>query len=193
MSIINELRKLGRQRNGLQSLDEYYRQIDAEKNDRGAAILAVTFLEKALEYAISRCFPKRLTQNNYRDLFDNEHAPLGTFYAKILIADSLGIFGKQTLENLNLIKHIRNTFAHAVLPIDFGTKQIVDACTSLVLPKSPSTYRDKPNISTPREKFITICEDTSIALIAYSIKKIKIPAKELEPDDLMDLPVTPLP
>ncbi len=134
-----------------------------------------------------------MTNEKYSSLFSDESAPLGTLHAKILIADTLGILGKQTFQNLNLIKHIRNTFAHAVLPIDFLTKQIADACNALVLSDTPNTFRGDPRTSTPLERFVTICEDTSMDLIAYAIKNIKIPAKNLEPNTLVPFPIAALP
>jgi hypothetical protein len=98
-----------------------YQQIDAEKNDRGAAILTSTLVENWQNIRFAQQADK---------VFEN-NGPLSTFDAKILIADCLGMFGPDTRNNLNLIKEIRNTFAHARVPITFSSPEIQDACEAL--------------------------------------------------------------
>jgi hypothetical protein len=166
MSIASDLRKLALKRGTLEYLEEYYAQIDAEQNDRGAAILACTFLENALEIAISR----RLSGSGkiFDRLFLNE-GPLGTFDAKILIADALDIYGTLTRQNIITIKHVRNAFAHCSIPIDFSTKEIAVACDSFALPSpNPQRYRDSLPFDTARSKYTTICEVTATAFINYA-------------------------
>src|ERR1700733_9815244 len=46
------------------------------------------------------------------------------FSRKIASARALKIIGPITNENLTIIRHVRNAFAHAKLPIDFQTSQI---------------------------------------------------------------------
>jgi hypothetical protein len=149
-------------------------------------------LEKALESAIIRRLPQ-VTSENFKRLFDDERAPIGTVDAKILIADSLGILGKETLGNLDLIKHIRNTFAHAVLPIDFSTKQISDTCDALVVTEKPETFRREIKLATSREKYTTICEVTAFALVLYALNDIQVKADVLAPETLVPMPLAPLP
>lgn len=166
MSVSSDLRKLRLRRGGLAVLEEYYAQIDAEKNDRGAAILAATFLENALEYAVSR----RLSGSHrvYEHIFLND-GPLGMLHAKILVADALDIFGPRTRENLDAIKQVRNTFAHCSLPIDFNTVEIANACNTLTLPShDPQRYRKELSFETPREKFTTCCEVIATSLHNYA-------------------------
>ncbi len=187
-SINKALRKLRLQRISMQYMDDFYKQINAEKNDRGAAILAATFLEGALEYAVSRALPNSAA--NYSKLFESE-GPLNSFDSKFLLADSLGILGPLTKKNLEIIKHVRNTFAHTAIPIDFSTKEIADACIVLELLPNPKPMRVIPRLKfdTPRQKFTGVCEIIAVALIEYASKCVRVRADIIQPDLLV--PVRP--
>ena len=174
MSISSDLRKLRLQRAGSDYLGEYYDQIDSEKNDRGAAILAATFLENSLEFAVSRRLPNaaRLLSK----IFEND-GPLSSFDAKITIADALNIYGGVTSHNLNMIKHVRNTFAHASIPISFQTDEVSAACETLKLPSdNPQRYREALPFRTPREKYTTICEVTGVEFRNYAARCVNMRA-----------------
>ena len=166
MSINSDLRKLRMKRAGTAYLSEYFKQIDARTNDRGAAILAATFLENGMEYAVSRRLPG--SPKMFSELYDN-NGLLSSFDAKISISEALEIYGPITKLNIHTVKHVRNTFAHASVPIDFQTPEIAAACNTLQLPsQDPQRYRKVLLFSTPREKFTTICEVTGTALFNYA-------------------------
>jgi hypothetical protein len=190
MSVSSALRELGLRRTGLQHMDEFHRQIDAENNDRGAAILAATFLEGALEYAINRRTTKATA--NLTNLFDN-NGPPDHFAAKLLIADKLGILGPIARKNLEAIKHIRNTFAHTAIHINFSTKEIADACKVLVLPPGARTLRHSIPFSTPRYKYISTCEIAAVALIDYGSRCLRYRSDGLKPSSMVPVMPAPLP
>jgi hypothetical protein len=113
MGVKAVLKALSALTNGeLQSEDfaELERQANAEKNHRGGAILIATNLENALEHAIER----RLETGPERrkELF-GINAPISRFANKIIIAQALKIIGPETRQNLDIIRGIRNAFAHA--------------------------------------------------------------------------------
>jgi len=122
---LNALRKLARTEAEMQHFGDFNEQIRSEKNDRGAAILAATNVEIALRYALVR----RLTvKEDQHGLFFGSGSPLSTFDQKIRIAYALEIFGQKTKINLDLVREIRNAFAHAHIPITFETDQVKDVC-----------------------------------------------------------------
>jgi hypothetical protein len=189
MSIASDLRKLRMRRAGLQYLDDYYNQIDAEQNDRGAAILACTFVENALETAVSRRFPG--VAKVFSRLFE-DGGPLEAFDAKLLLAQALEIYGNLTASNMNVIKHVRNTFAHSSIPILFSATEVAAACNTLtLLSPNPQRYREALPFSSPREKFTTTCEVTGTALLNYAAGCVRVRA-DLVPSNRM-IPVTPEP
>jgi DNA-binding MltR family transcriptional regulator len=120
------------------SLERYFELNDAlfhfsklfdydEKNDRAIVIVGATFLDTILEH-ILRAF-----------LIDNEKEvnkllqcdqPLGTFSGKITMAYCLGLIYKPVQEDLNLVRKIRNEFAHN-LYASFEDEKIKAWCLSL--------------------------------------------------------------
>jgi hypothetical protein len=92
---------------------DFIKETNAEKNDRGAAILLATNVENALQGALTRMFR---TRSNTRKLF-GVNSPLGAFSNKFEVGYALGIFGDQTKSNLDIIRTVRNAFAHAKIPL----------------------------------------------------------------------------
>jgi DNA-binding MltR family transcriptional regulator len=59
-----------------------------------------------------------------------EEAPL-TFDLKIRLAFALGVFGPDSRDDITLIRHIRNAFAHTKSYIDFSDNDIIALCAEL--------------------------------------------------------------
>ena len=101
----------------------------------GAYVLVVgSAIEQALQTAIESHFVvgKEAAQSIFDD---NGNGPLSTFAAKIRMGYVLGIYEKIIKEELDLIRHIRNAFAHARELTDFSTPDIIEACGELFVPK----------------------------------------------------------
>lgn len=114
---------------------EYQAQVDAEKNDRGAVLLIGANLENILESTIEKfLFPDRASK-----LFGPDK-PLGSFRNKILIAHALNIFGDDTFRNFEIVRGIRNAFAHAKIPISFTTPEVRNACDLIDVGLLAETY-----------------------------------------------------
>jgi hypothetical protein len=129
-SIKKRLRRLTGQELTSKQYKSFMDETHSETNHRGAAILIAVNLELALDYALSGYFvPSRMSK-----LFGVER-PLSGFWNKILVAYALNVFGDEVYHNLDLIRNIRNSFAHAHVPISFDTKEIADACAALKMPK----------------------------------------------------------
>lgn len=100
------------------------------ESDRVAAILSATMLEDALKEAISQFMRPSLSDKDYSSAFDGMGF-LSSFSAKITAGYVFGLYGCHTRSDLNIIKDIRNAFAHASIPIDFNTDSIRNACAQL--------------------------------------------------------------
>src|ERR1700747_724469 len=131
MSVKSKLTDLTLRHPDQADIDEINRQIDSEENDRGAAILAGTLVENALAYVISRREPS--FTKRHKKLFQH-NGIFSTFDARIILAEAMNIFGAVTNHNLDLIKHVRNVFAHASVPVKFSTPEINAACLALNAP-----------------------------------------------------------
>jgi len=177
MSILKALRALSRREADADDTSEFIRQINLGSNDRGAALLQATHADMALTKAIYRVLS---VSDDMRDRVDGSGGPLETFSQRITMGRVLGIYGEDTEYNLNLIRQIRNTFAHAHTPITFMTKEIADAITLFrdvpILP--PYTMgSDKAQAPTePRAKFNFFCVRTTHNLIiAAAHAKRRVP------------------
>jgi hypothetical protein len=126
-SINAKLRDLRLRRPSREDLEEINYQTAAEDNDRGAALLITALVEGTLATAIIR----HLRINSHLGaLFDN-NGPLSTLEARDVFAFALGIIGVETHHNLGIVRHVRNTFAHASAPVTFATPEIAEACEAL--------------------------------------------------------------
>jgi len=129
---LEALANLSRQEPTPEYLQAFHEEVNAERFDRGAAILLACNVEICLRYAIER----NLTVNGdpYKILF-RTGAPLNSFEAKIRVGYAMGIFLDQTKNNLSCIKVIRNAFAHSMIPLRFDTPEVDAACDEMQMPE----------------------------------------------------------
>lgn len=102
--------------------------------DRVVAIVCGALLERALENGIATRL-RVLKRNRYKEIFDTGGVLIG-FQAKIRMAYALNLFGEATYAELNLIREIRNVFAHAAHGVRFSTPRIARHCSKLKLPQA---------------------------------------------------------
>ena len=100
----------------------------------GAAILDLQ-LERSLKKAM-KPLPKKL----YARLFEG-FGPLSSFASKIIMARALGVITVDHYIELEKIRDIRNTFAHASKILDFTSKEIGPKFLNL---KKPMTSKTNP-------------------------------------------------
>lgn len=131
-------------------------------DDRSFAIIRAANVENALEIAISRKIT--IHKGERRSLFRSD-GPLGSFSNKITMGYALEIFGEITKQNLDVIRHVRNVFAHTKKHIDFNTKEIVDLCEFL---KFPPILKENPDFG-PEEEKPQLKPSTHAARNAYHI------------------------
>jgi len=97
-----------------------------ELSDRAAGIVATTMLENALDsvlhHAIREDDPGLL-----KELF-TDGGPLGTLSSKIKLLYALGLVTKDGRHDLDLIRKIRNDFAHKLTGSTFQSDTIKGRC-----------------------------------------------------------------
>jgi hypothetical protein len=135
-------------------------------SDRACGILQASWVELMVE----RTIRGRLRAEGASDIFD-ANGPLGTFSNKIMMAYSLGLFGRQTRHDLGLIRNMRNGFAHCQRPLRFQAPEIKGVCDNLALPdidqvravplflydrevEGGGQWHDKDH---PRERYVICC------------------------------------
>lgn len=146
--------------------------------DRAFAIVGGTLLERGLEAAVLRKFVD-LKKSDYRALFEGT-APLSSFSAKIKIAHALGVLNDGCKKDLEVIKDIRNAFAHSIAEIDFATPDIAKFCKRIRFPKQLQSIEGFDGlgfeIETPKGVF-------HMAVMLYSALLLSKPSQPCSPSD----------
>jgi hypothetical protein len=101
-------------------------------SDRGAATTMASLTDLAMNGILIYGLGIK-EQSAIKALFIGDKAPLSTFEAKCEVASSIGLIGENTINNLEVIRHIRNTFAHAIANISFEEPEMERACNRLRL------------------------------------------------------------
>jgi hypothetical protein len=99
-----------------------------KESDRGAVLIAGTMLDDRLK-EILKSFLADFKSSV--DLLEGFNAPLGTFSSRIAACFSLGLIQKNEFEELNIIRKIRNEFAHTWNDTSFEKGTIKDLCSKL--------------------------------------------------------------
>jgi hypothetical protein len=143
----------------------------SDSNDRAVAITAAAILETTLEMAI-RFRLARIKARNLDEIFIGD-SPLSTFSAKIKIADCLQLIGPKTRADFDVIKEIRNAFAHSRIILQFSTNQVAAVCSRLTLHQADSFLDqirniEHSNLIIQRIRFLTACSYYSVMLDVLS-------------------------
>jgi len=101
-----------------------------DESDRGCALVATAWIDDTLtELVRSRFVDDRAAAD---EVLDGD-APLSTFSAKIKLLYCMGVISKEVRRDLDIIRAIRNLFAHDRGRLGFDTPTIKDRCKSLSL------------------------------------------------------------
>jgi DNA-binding MltR family transcriptional regulator len=99
-------------------LSKVYEALSAE-SDRGCVIFGSALISEALEELLKSFFRQAPQDSRFiRSLFDG-YAPLSTFSARIQIAYAIGLVPRALRERIELIRKLRNEFAHESGPLSF--------------------------------------------------------------------------
>ena len=83
--------------------------------------------------------------------------------AKINSSYEMRIFGKKTKHDLELIKLLRNGFAHSMVPIKFTDDAVAPICTGLSIINTSAKseplniMNDDLDENDPRTRFVIVC------------------------------------
>jgi len=181
-SSLATLRKLARRRYPTDiELKEFFDYLTTAE-DRAFAIIAATALEDAIELAIRN----KMIRHELRDLFGSDK-PLGSFNAKVHMAFALGIIGPKSCDDLEVIRLVRNAFAHNGQKIDFNTPAVALACERLTMPErceaTGNDIHSLEKITEARERYRVSATLYQMSLIRRSRVRL---AKDIPPPPPLD-------
>jgi hypothetical protein len=141
-----------------------------KQSDRGAAIIAGSVLEQILEAAIkARLRP--LLGGQQKALF-GRMAPLSTFSAKIELGFVIGLYSEAAYTNLNMIREVRNKFAHEFDALSFDHPLVAKIILNPDRPRLlKSTAAEKP-----KGQFMGAFGVLGSLLLAMKFQNIQLPS-----------------
>src|ERR1700730_6663198 len=80
-----------------------------KETERGAALAAAAFLDALLERVLAAFL---IPNNSGINLTNGFNAPLGTFSARIAACHAMGLISEREFKEYELIRKVRNEFAH---------------------------------------------------------------------------------
>lgn len=133
-----------------------------EGSDRVAAIMGAAFAENNLVKAIEASLPEPPEKSSFAALFYDEGSPFGTFRRRIVAARALNLVSAQMAADMDIVRDVRNQFAHALLKLDFENEHITR--TMEAMSEYSFTLRER-NVSAMRLKWEKACWAISVHLL----------------------------
>jgi hypothetical protein len=158
------LRSFSKQMASADELEELVSWID-KADARASALVLAAWLDGLLERAIRMNFVD-MGEEKFNALFRDDSAPLQSFSSKIKMAHALGIFDDNLKRQVDILRKIRNFFAHAIKTVDFEAPIVAQECLKLDLQKvTHGNY--EPENDTSKEKFISMALFIGLHLYEY--------------------------
>lgn len=132
-------------------------EVVSKESDRGAVLVYASMLDELLRRSIQ----VRLVQHkDTPKLTDGFNAPLGSFGARTLAALALGVISDDEYEELQLIRKIRNDFAHS-MTMSFKEPSVIGRCKLLKL----AIRNGEDDMENARRSFITSASALSLRFV----------------------------
>jgi len=100
------------------------------ETDRAAVVLTASLFDNAIGNLLKKFLLP--CSGDQDELFDVPNSPLGSFHSKIQTALRLGLISQRFARDLNLIRKIRNEFAHNVSHVNLDEGRVKDYLTTLL-------------------------------------------------------------
>ena len=158
----------------------------SQESDRGCALVLAANLDNRLRTLLESFFVE-LSTKKLNAVFEGNGC-LATFSSRIKLSYALGLLGEDERHDLDIIRDIRNNFAHDESTITFTSKAVSDRCKSLRLYREMVTDHSGFEISrnSSRTKFqivsVSLCLSLSDrATLTGDAKRIVPPSNSILP------------
>ncbi len=109
-----------------------FHQMLLEESDRGCVLVGASILNEDLEILLRKKFSseKKVVKDSVNSLFF-VMGPLASFWSKIQLSNALMLLPDGMYNDLEIIRKIRNKFAHHHEPVDFNNTEIISLIEKL--------------------------------------------------------------
>lgn len=111
-------------------------EVNRGASDRAIGIIAASLVEIHLTKLLKQAFITEVKQANKETVLErmfNSSAPLGVFSSKIRMAYLMGLISEEFFRNLEIMREIRNRFAHYTEIGSFDMQEISSRCFNFTL------------------------------------------------------------
>jgi len=122
------------------------------ETDRGRALVAASLIEEMLDEVLRGFLLENAATKN---LFDKPNAPFSTFSAKASASRALGLISSAEFRDIELVRKVRNAFAHSVM-CSFDDGKIKDWAAALKVGMSNLDALEKGHesrVDDPKQRF----------------------------------------
>ena len=130
------------------------------ESDRGCALVLAANLDNRLQALLESFFIEQ--PKSKRNAIFKGNGCLSTFSSRIKIAFAVGLLGDDERHDLDIIRDIRNDFAHDESSIGFSTRSVRDRCNSMRLYQNMKS--DRPEIDFSQDNSRSKFQITSVSL-----------------------------
>lgn len=113
-----------------ENLNKFLKEFQKE-TDRATAILGVCYLDKTIENLLTKFFIPNSKFIEKYIIGNSLTTAIDTFSKKIRLAYGLGLLREEEYNDLEIIRDIRNDFAHKLHGLSFETQSIKDKSFNL--------------------------------------------------------------
>ncbi|MCJ9700177.1 MltR family transcriptional regulator [Bradyrhizobium sp. SHOUNA76] len=144
---------------GFPNMQDYLPYLEelGKESPRGKVLISTGFMEQVLKEILCAFL---IEGKVAEELLEGGSAPLGTFSARAKLAFTLGLISETEFQDLELIRKIRNEFAHNV-KASFEDSEIRNRCK--ILEHRVRDHPDRP--MRPEEQFTTAATGLLLDLV----------------------------
>jgi hypothetical protein len=175
---LRNLKALTRAEPQFSHLEELEKELYVSGSDRATAVMFGSFVETHLERLLASVMRPDLNSKDRARLFEFEGA-LGSFSSRIVVAYAMKLIGPITRSDLDLIRLLRNEFAHSRMPFDFKTPEVRAVCDQLKIVDQPGSniphgylnrvrhedLKAAVDIKDPKTRFVAACHTISYRML----------------------------
>ena len=111
----------------IEDLASFLKELQKE-TDRGLPLVGTSLIDEKLRDTLEAFF---LSGKSSKKLLDEPNAPLGTFSGRLEACYVLGLIDDYEYSEINLLRKVRNEFAHSRHGTSFKTDKIQGLCSTL--------------------------------------------------------------
>ncbi len=123
------------------------------ESDRGGAVLAGSFTENYLGLYLEELLVNKRVS---KDLFSSM-GPLASFSQRISIAYGFGFITEEHYSDLQIVRRIRNHFAHHPLEASFASKEVVALADRLSTVKVAEESQPRDDVEKYKRAYMFAC------------------------------------